>query len=120
MFCGLNEIAAAIDMTITPASKLSIQQVLDDIAKLDGQHGVTLEMTGASFGLTDLSVYVKTSLKPTRGVHPTWRIAQFVEDLRNHPNIATATSRILIHDPHHDQRMHAARKPRGAAKSAKE
>jgi hypothetical protein len=110
MYCDMDEIAAVIDVVLVKNSKINLQKTIDDIWALRNSKSlatfgpVTIEAIGAAFGDADVVVNMKTKLAAVNGYHPTWRIAQFVQEIFNMDTVARTNTRIIVHDEHHDLR----------------
>lgn len=103
--CGGDEFAARVAVSLG-GGRLDLQRVIDSIWRLqEGREYVLVHSVSAAFGPTDIEVTLKTkTVLAGDGTHPTWRIAQFVEALRNLENVTHTQTEILIHDNNHDNR----------------
>lgn len=103
-FCGIGQLAAYVDI------RLGTDAIgaLADMQKVQVR-GVEVHEITLAFGDVDVIAAIKTDLSIEDGRHPTWRLAEWVNEVAKKSYVRSTSTRILVHDQWHDQRMREQR-----------
>jgi hypothetical protein len=110
-FCGFGQLAAYVDLYLNTDALGVLREINSRSAKWPEQFAVEMHEAVVAFGDVDIVVSIKTNLdavegqRSPRGDHPTLRIANCVNELRQISGVSHTKTRILVHDPWHDRRM---------------
>ncbi len=110
MFCGIDEMAAQVDITLNTDAVRALNAIYKTTSP-----GVTVHEVAIAFGRVDVVAWIKTSLDSSaRTEHPTMRLARWVNKVRNLGYVNSTVTTILVHDPDHDRRHRRAQARAGA------
>jgi hypothetical protein len=110
-FCGLNELAAQVDITLNTDANRALVAIYETTSP-----GVVVHEVSIGFGRVDIMAWIKTSLdSDTKIEHPTMRLARWVNKVRNLNYVSGTTTTILVHDPGHERRHERAMAREAAA-----